>query len=140
MVPLGEPTRYPPGELSPGKVSRWPVRSSPLVLFRGASEPVILSAEGAKDLSIPGPLLRRFHGTGVSPARTRNRKEPRTMRFMMLVIPKGYDKAAADFAPSADLVAKMTKYNESLTKAGRSEEHTSELQSRENLVCRLLLE
>src|SRR5690606_41184794 len=27
-----------------------------------------------------------------------------------------------------------------LTSAGRSEEHTSELQSRENLVCRLLLE
>ena len=40
------------------------------------------------------------------------------MRFMMLVIPKGYEKAAADFAPPADLVARMTKYNESLTKAG----------------------
>ena len=40
------------------------------------------------------------------------------MRFMMLVIPKGYEKAAPDFAPPADLVAKMTKYNESLTKAG----------------------
>src|SRR3989441_9255477 len=40
------------------------------------------------------------------------------MRFMMLVIPKGYEKAAADFTPPADLVAKMTKYNESLTKAG----------------------
>ncbi len=39
-------------------------------------------------------------------------------RFMMLVIPKGYEKAGADFAPPADLVAKMTKYNESLTKAG----------------------
>src|SRR5437867_12241599 len=55
---------------------------------------------------------------GMGPARTRNRKEPRTMRFMMLVIPKGYEKAAADFVPPADLVAKMTKYNESLTKAG----------------------
>ena len=40
------------------------------------------------------------------------------MRFMMLVIPKGYEKAAADFVPPADLVARMTKYNESLTKAG----------------------
>jgi hypothetical protein len=37
---------------------------------------------------------------------------------MMLVIPKGYGRAAADFSPPADLVAKMTKYNESLTKAG----------------------
>ena len=40
------------------------------------------------------------------------------MRFMMLVIPKVYEKAGADFVPPADLVAKMTKYNESLTKAG----------------------
>jgi hypothetical protein len=40
------------------------------------------------------------------------------MRFMMLVIPKDYEKAGADFVPPADLVAKMTKYNESLTKAG----------------------
>ena len=40
------------------------------------------------------------------------------MRFMMLVISKGYEKAAADFTPPADLVARMTKYNESLTKAG----------------------
>src|SRR5690606_41596233 len=34
----------------------------------------------------------------------------------------------------ADLAAKRINYN------NRSEEHTSELQSRENLVCRLLLE
>jgi len=40
------------------------------------------------------------------------------MRFMMLVIPKAYEKAGADFVPPADLVAKMTKYNESLSKAG----------------------
>jgi hypothetical protein len=40
------------------------------------------------------------------------------MRFMMLVIPKAYEKVAADFVPPADLVARMTKYNESLSKAG----------------------
>jgi hypothetical protein len=40
------------------------------------------------------------------------------MRFMMLVIPKAYENAPPDFVPPADLVAKMTKYNESLTKAG----------------------
>lgn len=40
------------------------------------------------------------------------------MRFMMLVIPKAYEHAGADFVPPADLVAKMTQYNESLTKAG----------------------
>src|SRR5690606_40903327 len=37
---------------------------------------------------------------------------------------------------------KITKsvYTETIEKIERSEEHTSELQSRENLVCRLLLE
>ncbi|MGB7212393.1 MAG: YciI family protein [Gemmatimonadales bacterium] len=40
------------------------------------------------------------------------------MRCMMLVIPKAYEHADADFVPPADLVARMTKYNESLTKAG----------------------
>lgn len=42
------------------------------------------------------------------------------MRFMMLVIPKAYNEenVPADFAPPADLVAKMTKYNESLAEAG----------------------
>jgi hypothetical protein len=39
-------------------------------------------------------------------------------RFMMLVIPNAYEKAGADFVPPADLIARMTKYNESLTKAG----------------------
>jgi hypothetical protein len=40
------------------------------------------------------------------------------MRFMMLVIPKAYENAKPDFVPPADLVAKMTKFNESLTQAG----------------------
>jgi hypothetical protein len=40
------------------------------------------------------------------------------MRFMMLVIPKGYDKAPPGAMPDAKLVEKMTKYNESLRQAG----------------------
>jgi hypothetical protein len=40
------------------------------------------------------------------------------MRFMMIVIPKGYEAAAADAAPSADTVARMMEYNKSLQKAG----------------------
>jgi hypothetical protein len=40
------------------------------------------------------------------------------MRFMMIVIPKGYEKAAPGTVPEADAVAKMMKYNESLQKAG----------------------
>jgi hypothetical protein len=37
---------------------------------------------------------------------------------MMIVIPKGYEKAAPGTMPDPDLVAKMMKYNESLQKAG----------------------
>jgi hypothetical protein len=40
------------------------------------------------------------------------------MRFMMMVIPKVYEHAKADFVPPADLVAKMGKFNAALTKAG----------------------
>jgi hypothetical protein len=40
------------------------------------------------------------------------------MRFMMLVIPKGYESARPDMAPDAAAVARMMKYNEDLAKAG----------------------
>ncbi|HET9325445.1 MAG TPA: YciI family protein [Candidatus Eisenbacteria bacterium] len=40
------------------------------------------------------------------------------MRFMMLMIPKGYEKAAPGTMPDAKGVAAMMKYNESLQKAG----------------------
>ena len=40
------------------------------------------------------------------------------MRFMMLVIPKGYETAAPGTMPDAEGVAKMMKYNEELQKAG----------------------
>ena len=40
------------------------------------------------------------------------------MRFMMIVIPKDYAAAAPDAMPTADAVAAMMKYNESLQKAG----------------------
>jgi hypothetical protein len=40
------------------------------------------------------------------------------MRFMMLMIPKGYEKAEPGTMPSAEAVAAMMKYNESLQKAG----------------------
>jgi hypothetical protein len=40
------------------------------------------------------------------------------MRFMMLMIPKGYETAAPGTMPEADHVAEMMKYNEALQKAG----------------------
>jgi hypothetical protein len=40
------------------------------------------------------------------------------MRFMMLMIPKGYENAAPGTVPDPKAVAAMMKYNESLQKAG----------------------
>jgi hypothetical protein len=40
------------------------------------------------------------------------------MRFMMLMIPKGYESAAPGTVPDAKAVAAMMKYNQSLEKAG----------------------
>ena len=40
------------------------------------------------------------------------------MRFMMLMIPKGYEKAAPGTIPDAKAVEAMMKYNEELQKAG----------------------
>lgn len=40
------------------------------------------------------------------------------MRFMMLMIPKGYEKAAPGTMPDSEAVAAMMKYNEALQKAG----------------------
>ncbi len=40
------------------------------------------------------------------------------MRFMMLVIPKGYESAEPGTMPDPAAIEAMTKYNESLQKAG----------------------
>jgi hypothetical protein len=40
------------------------------------------------------------------------------MRFMMLMIPGGYDTAAPGAMPTAEAVAAMMKYNETLKQAG----------------------
>ncbi len=40
------------------------------------------------------------------------------MRFMLLMIPKGYESAAPGTAPEAKAVEAMMKYNESMQKAG----------------------
>ena len=40
------------------------------------------------------------------------------MRFMMLMIPKGYETAAPGTMPAAEAVAAMMKYNKALKEAG----------------------
>ena len=40
------------------------------------------------------------------------------MRFMLMIIPKGYENAPPDAMPDAEAVAAMTRYNEQLQEAG----------------------
>lgn len=73
-------------------------------------------------LSISPFIIRRL-GEGRSarveaPEFLPKRKGEMTMRFMMLMIPKGYEQAVAGTMPPAEAVAAMMKYNESLQKAG----------------------
>src|SRR5690606_41651943 len=51
-----------------------------------------------------------------------------------------YGQQLADIENRISVVSSMQDYMNSSDNGLRSEEHTSELQSRENLVCRLLLE
>src|SRR5690606_41641915 len=51
----------------------------------------------------------------------------------------GFKEFPKDLAGFSELVKGMNKNGTPAGMALRSEEHTSELQSRENLVCRLLL-
>jgi hypothetical protein len=57
---------------------------------------------------------RRFK----KPACRAKSKRSATMRFMMLMIPKGYETAAPGTVPPAEAVAAMMKYNEALKDAG----------------------
>src|SRR3712207_7387815 len=59
------------------------------------------------------------------------------------VIPIGGENLSSDVAYGLELThqkAEELKLNYGTVLSGRSEEHTSELQSRQYLVCRLLLE
>src|SRR5690606_42013897 len=56
------------------------------------------------------------------------------------LVPQITQKAIAGFSTEAVLKALGNSLDPLVDVISRSEEHTSELQSRENLVCRLLLE
>src|SRR3712207_7563599 len=59
---------------------------------------------------------------------------------LLLRIAEGYNRVPADFTVHPKLKKLMTGRLEMVKSGKRSEEHTSELQSRQYLVCRLLLE
>src|SRR5690606_42076003 len=88
-------------------------RSSDLPADAVAQEVV---AEVHDEGAVPEGILRGEHGVGEPPGRV----------LLDVGDPRAEARAVADRL--ADLAAGLR---------GRSEEHTSELQSRENLVCRL---
>src|SRR5699024_12223244 len=60
-----------------------------------------------------------------------------------IAVPEAYGGAGYDFVTQTMVIAELAKVNPGVAftlEAHRSEEHTSELQSRFDLVCRLLLE
>src|SRR5258708_15400587 len=61
-------------------------------------------------------------------------------RSMRLAVFRVFLKAASSRAARMEIIATTTKSSMSVKLLDRSEEHTSELQSPDHLVCRLLLE
>src|SRR5690606_27626567 len=55
-------------------------------------------------------------------------------------MPRAWTRDSAYRRPASSGTSTVAASGDALSTTSRSEEHTSELQSRENLVCRLLLE
>src|SRR5690606_2820714 len=87
-----------------------------------------------------GALARAFRGVpghdGVE-HRTHASSWPRGRPLVLAAIHTAWPIAVSKVRPS---IPKSLKFTQVSSSKLRSEEHTSELQSRENLVCRLLLE
>src|SRR5579863_8988885 len=64
------------------------------------------------------PKFARFSNNRSSRGRHKNDRRKNAMRFMMLMIPKGYENAKPGATPPPEAVSRMMKYNESLQKAG----------------------
>src|SRR5206468_7960846 len=79
----------------------------PVIPGRATREPGI----SLHDLQIPGSRCAR-------PGMTATKQRPLTMRFMMLMIPLGYETAPPDVQLDPERVKTMMKYNEALQEAG----------------------
>src|SRR5690606_40547060 len=73
---------------------------------------------------------RRAHRLSTSPKRRCSQRKPSASSF----------SAIHCWQPASSGVTEARRISSQVYSRTRSEEHTSELQSRENLVCRLLLE
>src|SRR5690606_41736375 len=92
-----------------------------------------LPTRRSSDLEVIAELETRFRGSPAELLAQRVAEEPGTLRDLARDL---------EFDEGTALEAARTALAEGRLRsigANRSEEHTSELQSRENLVCRLLL-
>src|SRR3712207_8567478 len=63
-----------------------------------------------------------------------------TFKNALTTLPMGGGKGGSDFDPVGKSDAEIMRFCQAFMLELRSEEHTSELQSRQYLVCRLLLD
>src|SRR5690606_40223829 len=137
-----------------GRVEPAPVLVRPLqIQIRRPSEPLVLHQHGGMAAARIQPYIHgvRFLAEGIMTA-FRTADARRKQLLHILGIPGGgafllengrdpVDRLLRDQRVIALLAVEDRQGNAPHPLAGnRSEEHTSELQSRENLVCRLLLE
>src|SRR5690606_41656916 len=96
-----------------------------------------------RPLHLPYPTLFRSRPTSAAPmdaiSRPARRYERRCVRRGTRRPWSSPAACTASSRPSACSSTATPTSSDSRGRASRSEEHTSELQSRENLVCRLLL-
>src|SRR2546430_6449088 len=86
-------------------------------------------------------MIRRPPRSTLFPYTTLFRSATADLTNVLSGLPKGGRSWPIDLIPEqvAQELVRSTHYNQTVT-TQRSEEHTSELQSQSNLVCRLLLE
>src|SRR5690606_42075583 len=97
------------------------------------SETNTLSLHDALPILLPASATRR--------PRARNRCATSAVTVLFPLVPVTAITRAAGFSANHSAVPEVTRVPLCCAcSSSRSEEHTSELQSRENLVCRLLLE
>src|SRR5207253_11485152 len=82
------------------------------------------------------PILRG----GAHPLCAVRRHHPRTVRRDLLLVAQDDGAALVRATGQVALLAAVPRHEPGVLSDARSEEHTSELQSRGHLVCRLLLE
>src|SRR3712207_7669626 len=85
------------------------------------------------------PYTTLFRSRRGRPRQRDRGRDPPLMPALQSRTPPGRRRGSAP-PPAPEFVQISDRYDTAVTRSDRSEEHTSELQSRQYLVCRLLLE